>query len=366
MPHQISRSRILFQTILLASILLAGCASTPPPKTDFEPPVYPPPPAEPRFIYERSLHYNDDVEEFSRMQRFKLYATGASKKLHGMLKPFDVAVSQGRVYVSDTVQRAVLLFDIPGKRFIEIGTREPGELAKPLGLAISSLGELFVVDTGNKCVMVYDLDGRYLRRIGNREQLRKPSDVAISPDGKLIYVVDTGGIDSQSHHIHIYDAQQGHYIKKIGQRGLKDGEFNLPLQATVSNDGTLHVVDSGNFRIQSFTADGEFISKFGSAGRYPGQFARPKGIASDADGNLYVVDTAFGNIQIFTADGQLLMFLGQRGHAGYPGKFMLPAGIAIDELGKIYVVDQFFRKIDIFAPYQKHTPSLPAAEPAAK
>ena len=124
----------------------------------------------------------------------------------------------------------------------------------------------------------------------------------------------------------------------------------FPLQAAVAPDGTLYVVDSGNFRVESFDPDGNFLSSFGSVGRFPGQFARPKGIAVDPAGNVYVVDTAFGNLQIFDRNGQLLMFLGERGEAGYPGKFMLPAGVDVDADGRVYMVDQFFRKVDVFRP----------------
>ncbi len=351
MPHQVTRACLHGGRVLLAGlVLLSGCATAPDEQGTFIPPVYPPPPAEPRFVFERALSYNDDVEELSRAQRFKLFATGASRRLYGLVKPFDVAVSKQRVFVSDSVQRSVLLFDIPGRRFREIGTDKPGELTKPLGIDIAG-NELFVVDASTKRVMIYDLDGNYKRSAGSKAELRRPSDVVASADGKKLYVVDTGGIDSDAHHVHIYDAQNGTWLGKIGRRGIADGEFNLPLQAALAPDGTLHVMDSGNFRVQSFSEDGKYLSSFGSAGRYPGQFARPRGIATDRDGNIYIVDTAFGNVQIFNAGGQLLMFLGERGHAGYPGKYMLPAGIDIDEEGRIYIVDQFFRKVDVFRPY---------------
>lgn len=346
MPYQIT---LVLPVIF--SLLLSACASAPPPAAqDFVPPVYPPPPAEPRFVYERTLLYSDDVEEYSKAERFREFATGATHKLQGLVKPFDVAARQGRVYVSDTVQRNVVLFDIPGRRFVEIGTEKPGELVKPLGLALSSRNELFVVDSSARRVMVYDADGHFLRAVGDKTRLHRPSDVAVSPDGQRLYVVDTGGVDTDAHHIYVYDAVSGEYLQTIARRGSAPGELNLPLQAAVASDGTVFVVDAGNFRVESFSPDGRYLSSFGTVGRLPGQFARPKGIAIDRDDNLYVVDTAFGNFQIFNRDGQLLMHVGERGNAGYPGKYMLPSGIAVDELGKIYLVDQFFRKVDIFRP----------------
>ena len=49
-----------------------------------------------------------------------------------MVKPFDVAAHRD-VYVSDSVQRRVLVFDIAVRAF-EIGGEMPGQLVKPLGI----------------------------------------------------------------------------------------------------------------------------------------------------------------------------------------------------------------------------------------
>lgn len=346
--------------MLAASLLLTACVATPPARV-FAPPVYPPPPDQPRFVYERTLLYNDDVEEYSSTDRLKQFALGASRKLHGLIKPYDIAVKKGRVYVTDTVQRAVLMFDIPGRRFVEFGTEKPGELAKPMGIDISDSGEIYVADISARRIMVYSMDGAYLRSIGNEDRLTRPTDVTISPDGKQVYVVDTGGIDSPNHDVVVYDTQDGRYIRTIGRRGIGKGEFNLPLQAATAPDGRLYVVDSGNFRVQIFSPEGVYLSSFGRVGRAPGQFARAKGIAIDRDGRSYVVDTAFGNVQIFDPQARLLMFIGERGEAGYPGKFMLPAGIDVDPDGRIYMVDQFFRKVDVFRPATLSTESGEAA-----
>ena len=334
----------------LVALLLTACAGTPEQST-FKPPVYPPPPSEPRFIFERTIIYNDDIEDYTSGDRFKQFATGSSRKLMGMVKPFDVAVYQGRIYVTDTVQRAVLLYDIPGKHFSEFGTEKPGELIKPLGIDISSEGEVYVADVSAQRIMVYDLKGTYLRAIGSKDIFNRPTDVAINPEGTRLYVLDTGGVTSENHHIIVFDPRSGKQLQTIGKRGDGDGEFNLPLQISVGPDGELFVVDGGNFRVQALHPDGSFDFAFGSIGRLPGQFARPKGIATDKAGNIYVVDTAFGNFQIFNNKGQLLMYIGERDNAGLPGKYMLPAGIDVDENGRIYIVDQFFRKIDVFRPF---------------
>lgn len=348
MPHKIAHHWLPL-CLLLPSLLLGGCSSVPP-MPEIEPPVYPAPPDAPRFIFERSLRYSSNIEAMTTAKRLRQYATGEAEEVKGLTKPFGIAAHKGRVYVTDTVQRVVILFDIPGARYLTFGNTKPGLLYKPIGIDISSAGEVYVADISARHITVFDLEGTFLRYIGNKAQLIRPAGVAVSNDGKQVYVIDTGGVDSDKHQLHIFNSQSGELLKTIGQRGTKEGEFNLPLQVTSAKDGRVYVVDKGNFRIQAFNAQGEHQLSFGSVGRYPGNFFSPKGISTDPDGNIYVVDTAFGNVQLFNPEGELLMVMGQRGQSSAPGNYMLPAGIDVDEDGRVYIVDQFFRKIDIYRP----------------
>jgi sugar lactone lactonase YvrE len=329
--------------------LLAGCASDEVQEHKFEL-VYPPPPDEPRFVYERTIRSSFDVKEISASDRLRQFATGSIGTAEGLSKPYGIAVYKGRIFVTDTVKRAVLEFDVPGKKFNIIGTDGPGALRKPIGIDVAHDGEIYVADNSAKRVVVFDQEGNFLRAFGDRATLHRPSGVAVSPDGTRAYVIDTGGIETQEHHLYIYDAHSGELLKTVGTRGKQDGEFNLALQVSTAPDGTVYVTDSGNFRVQAFNPDGSFKMTFGTVGRKVGNFARPKGIANDPEGNIYVVDSAFGNFQIFNDKAQLLMYVGQRGEQPIPGRYMLPAGIDVDEDGRVYLVDQFFRKIDVFRP----------------
>jgi len=339
--------RIIFILSILA--LISGCSGNIQKK--FIPPVYPDAPEQPRFIYERTLISSVDVKSLTESDKFKIFATGMSKKVQGLSKPFDVAVWHGRVYVTDTVKRAILMFDIPNSQFSIFGNKGAGMMAKPLGISISDKGDIFVVDGTAKRVVVFNKKGDFKRTFGDKKLFTRPSGIAVSGDGRKVYVVDTGGVSSSSHNLHIFDGVTGKHLKTIGIRGNGDGQFNLPLLADSDKEGNIYVVDSGNFRIQKFDKAGKFVSKFGKVGKDYGSFGRPKGVAVDQDGNVYVVDASFGNFQIFNKEGQLLLFIGARSSQNKPGKFALPSGIDVDEDGRIYVVDQYFRKVDVFRPY---------------
>jgi DNA-binding beta-propeller fold protein YncE len=349
-----------------ALLFLAGCAAPPP--TDsrpFEIPVYPPPPETARVYWERTLRSSADIVPDDDEGSLRRMLTGEVRGGEGLSKPYGVAVRNGRVYVGDTVGRNVMLFDLNKKSFTRIGVDDPGSLRMPFGMDLDPKGNLYVLDGTLKRVHVYDADGKFLRTLGEDIKWSRPSGLAVDAVRKRLYVVETGGVSSEDHRVRALDLDTGKLLFDIGKRGDGPGEFNLPRDAVIGADGLLYVVDSGNFRIQVFDAEGKFVKTFGAIGRQTGQFSRPKEIAADAQGNIYVADSAFGNFQIFTKEGALLLDVGSRGNNDGPARFMLPSGIAVDSDGRIYMVDQFFRKVEVFRPAQLPATAAYGQQPVA-
>ncbi|MGK7346401.1 MAG: 6-bladed beta-propeller [Candidatus Nitrospinota bacterium M3_3B_026] len=331
-----------------ALLLLSGACATYEERDVAVIPSWPPPPDPPRFVYETTLRSDLSVKEETTESRFKEFASKHKKPPKvTLVKPFDVAARKGRIIVSDTVMRIVYLFDVPRRSVFVFGRMEEGELAKPAGVDIDDELNFYVADVTAKVVKVYDPVGHFSREIGEGEELVRPTDVAVSPNGERIYVVDMGGVESMSHRIVVFN-KKGEKISVIGERGLGDGQFNLPTHAAVGPGGKLYVLDSGNFRVQVFGPEGEFISAFGEVGSGYGNLARPRGLGVDQEGNVYITDAAFRNFQIFDEQGRLLMFIGGGpGREDGPGKYVLPAGITVDETNRVYIVDQFFKKVDV-------------------
>lgn len=207
-----------------------------------------------------------------------------------------------------------------------------------------------MVDATARRVVVFDALGLFLGQIDGSQRWVRPSAVAVSAAGDRIHVVDTGGVDSDQHRVWVHDAD-GRALGAIGQRGSLDGQFNLPTDAAMAPDGTLWVLDAGNFRVQAFDAAGRYLRQFGALGTSVGQFARPRGLAVDRDGLVYVSDAAFCNLQVFQPDGVPLLAIGSRAERGaetdQPGRYLLPAKLAADETGRLYVVDQFLHKVEV-------------------
>lgn len=323
---------------------LSGCAATE--VADFKIPVWPSPPETARYEFAGVLRTDSDVTGAGRGFMERLGGVEGAEENPLFSKPYDVAARGGVVVVSDTVWRVVHMLVLPTRSIFRIG-RSSGDakLTKPTGVALDGNGLIYVADTTDRKVKVYEANTHYLKTIGGPELLVRPTDVAVNEDGSRIYVVDTGGVESNSHRILMFD-EEGVLLKAIGTRGGGDGEFNLPTQAAVNSKGELYVLDAGNFRVQAFTAEGEFMRAWGKVGRNSGDFSRPRGLAIDAEDLIYVTDSAYGNFQVFRDDGQLMIAVGKSG-ADLPGEYSLPAGIAVDELGWVYMLDQRYNKMEV-------------------
>lgn len=332
--------------------LLFACAYTPDkgeanPQADAGPPLWPAPPELPRFAYEATLRSLADIILESEADRLRRLVTGAPLPDKPVFaKPSALVARHGRIYMADTAYRRIAVFDVSRRRVFAIGLREAGRLTKPVGLALDAAGNVYVMDATAKRVYVYDSLGLFRHGLGNPGDFERPVGVAVNPAGTRVYVVDRATNQSDRHRVVALDGE-GKKLFEIGRRGGAEGEFNVPVQAAVAMDGTLYVLDAGNFRVQAFDPDGRFLRAFGRVGAGFGNFARPRGIAVDKEGNIYVADASFGNFQVFNSEGLLLLAVGRLGRTDQPGRYGLLAGIAVDETGRVYLADQLFNKVEV-------------------
>lgn len=338
------------RALACASLLvLVACAPAPSRKDaqPASPPVWPKPPDEARFRYEYTIRHVGDIEPRSRETSIRESILGTSTAdIPAFEKPAAIASRNGRIYVTDSARRHVVAFDVPRRRVFRFGLRPPGTLIKPAGVAIDGEMNVYVADTGRRQVVVYDNLGLFRQTIGDGKLLERPTGVAVNAEGTRVYVIDRSENDSEAHRVVVFDGN-GNRLREIGSRGSGPGQFNIPVQGAVARDGTLFVLDAGNFRVQSFDPEGRFLGSFGRTGIGLGEFSRPRGVAIDGDGNVYVSDANFGNVQVFSPRGELLISIGQASTRDGPGLYGLVGGIAVDETGRLYVADQLFSKVEI-------------------
>lgn len=335
--------------LLMAAGVLAGCAG---PAVDLpgkkQQLVWPAAPDQPRFAFEAVLGTEANIVTPSKEQELQRMLTGAAKANRPIIdKPSGIAVREGRVYVAEPAVKAVTVMDAARGKLFRFGLRAPNQLERPQAIALDAEGLVYVLDSGLRRVMVFDALGLFQYHISLERGFTSPVAVAVSPHGKIIYVVDRGDLANQDHKVVAF-APDGQEKFRLGPRGQDDGKFNIPLAATVSPDGTLLVADSGNSRIQAFDQAGKFKFSFGGFGAELGRFSRPRAIATDSDGNIYVADAGFNNVQIFNPKGQLLMPLGRLSQQPGPGNYALIGALAIDETNRLFVTDNLAKKIDVF------------------
>lgn len=344
--------------LLAAPVLAGGKPAKGASRSDL---VWPLPPDKPRIRLVRILYGAADVEPVKK-GGFLDRLAGIEKKQFKptFLKPYGIATdSAGRVYVTDSGQGLVYVFDQEKKKVTYLGRNPQLRLFVPIGITVDAKDRVWVADAIGQHVVAFDAEGNILTVLGKSEEMLNPTAVAVDDARHRAYVVD-----SKRHAVLVYNPDTGDLIHTLGKRGSDQGEFNFPTNITLDREGRLYVTDTINCRVQIFDADYKFLDSFGAQGRRRGDFLKPKGIAVDPWGNIYVTDSDFDNLQIFDQQKRLLMFLGSAGQA--PGTFWLPAGVHIDRQNRIYVADQNNRRIQIFQLLDGSTEPAPLKKRAAE
>jgi DNA-binding beta-propeller fold protein YncE len=320
-------------------LAMAGCRSPVQPAAEEPSYVWPPPPAKPRIVYEKSIAKPSDFGiRRSWWKRIGGFIVGHAGHDLVFSKPTGLCLDEsGNLCVTDTGTRSLWFFDIGRKRYKRWDRIGKFSFSSPVAVAKQD-GIIYVADSGIGGVVVFTESGKL--RFTILDGLERPSGLRLVD--QTIWVVDAA-----RHRIEVFDLQ-GQHLYGFGQRGTGAGEFNYPTHLALTQDApmSLYVTDAMNFRIQKVDPEGNPLQIIGSIGDVTGSFSRPKGVATDSAGNLYVVDALFDNIQIFDGEGRFLMHWGESGSA--PGCFWLPTGIAIDARDRIWVADSYNRRIQVF------------------
>jgi predicted CXXCH cytochrome family protein len=269
--------------------------------------------------------------------------------LQGKLdQPSDVAISDdGRAYVLDGVNGRVEVFTADGEEdFIFspvdlFAEKNKGKLNLPMGIAIAD-GRVYIADSGNHRIVLFDLRGRFLKSLA----LSAPSPDQLPPEPVALTVND-GVItwsDRRNHRICRTNANNGEELRCWGKRGEGKNEFQFPYQLGMDRDDYIHVVDVLNGRVQMFNHQGRRFSPVGRFGLEPGEFYRPNGLAFSARGELLVSDAYRGMVSRYR-DGRFMGLLSDQ--QGKVIHFEAPVGLTVWR-DRLYVVDALKNRVEIF------------------
>ncbi len=220
------------------------------------------------------------------------------------------------------------------------GPKAGDNFDKPESIGLDKEGNIYVADTGNHRIVIFDSDGDYLRHFGKRETVPYPLGIAISKSGRM-YVTSL-----MMQRLTILD-KTGKVIKKIE---LKKKE-EIPLRVTL-HKGKLYMSTVG--KIMILDLDGNIKKRFSKEGRGLGMLEYPNGIAITKIDKLkeaiVISDSNNNRIQVFRMNGKPYAYLG-RPPKSLKDKglmFGLPTGLTIDQEGRIFIMDSLNHAIRIF------------------
>jgi sugar lactone lactonase YvrE len=177
----------------------------------------------------------------------------------GIVNPGALAIDRENrlLYVSDIELDQVLVYDADSlKPLRKIGTTghhheltTPGDFARPTGLAVDADGNLYVCDTLNNRVEIFDADGKFVSTFGKPGDgpgyFSRPKGIAIDGDNH-IWVAD--GVQDR---VQVYN-QEGQLLISFGGHGLLPGQFQGIVNIAADKNNRIFTSEIYPGRVQQF------------------------------------------------------------------------------------------------------------------
>jgi len=175
-------------------------------------------------------------------------------------RPGGLAINaeRGWLYVVDVKRNEVMIFDLRTLALVKVfggssksGEFEPGTLSGPTNIALDASGRVYVSDTFNCRIQVFDPSGRFLRSFGSQGvrpgSFLRPKGVAVDHQGH-VYVVDAGFNNFQ-----IF-TPEGKPLLFVGSGGDAPGQFLLPAGMAIDHQDRIYVTEQrpAGSRLQIF------------------------------------------------------------------------------------------------------------------
>jgi DNA-binding beta-propeller fold protein YncE len=319
-------------------------------------------------------------------------------------RPVGVAVSPDgqRIYVAESAgEYAIKIFDRDGVFIKSFGPPFTDKANRaPTYIAIDSIGRVYVTDTYNDTIAVFDPDGNFIDGIVQRDttisELVAADNGGSIPSGTQFYFNKismsveylTPGqerkripVDQDNwspvglrfdkhgnlmvtnfvvgfHEVLIYPAEAlsaswlnfDPQVKNFGVYGSEAGQLSFPNSVVVDSKGNYYVSDGNNARISTWTPDLQYSDFFGFASDAESTLNLPRGMWMDGKDHLHVTDAVGQFIRVYDVSGTEATFLFNIGAFGdQEGEFNFPTDICIDGTGRLYIADRENNRIQVWS-----------------
>ncbi|XP_035698276.1 E3 ubiquitin-protein ligase TRIM71-like [Branchiostoma floridae] len=244
--------------------------------------------------------------------------------------PINVAVRGDRLYVADTFNKRVQVFDLSGNFCFSLATD-----GQPWSVAIQTDGTI-VVKSGKE-VKKFSPSGKLLHTFPLGEYCTNPYSLAVQRDGRVV-VADYG-----KHSIFLFEAD-GTLVKQVGGQGKGEGQFDNPCFVCVDKEDNIIVADKYNHRVQVFDQNLNFKRKFGQRGRQQQDMEWPHGVSADSRGNIVLANRGDNSDELGAKHGRKLQVFNPNGIwvstiSSDGDKLNAPHGVAVTEDRHVFVAD---------------------------
>lgn len=279
-------------------------------------------------VFSRNTGSGESRPEFVR-------SLDGGKKHHLKEPSYAVAGKRDRIFVADSGNHRVAVFNKSGKFLSEIGgPKSEHPLYYPYGIGLLGSDRLVVADVQAGTIVEYNTNGKFVSTWFKGDHNFEPSGIFVTSDQK-VYVSDMAGKQ-----IMIF-SEQG---KLIGSIKSKDLGLGIPQGLWVNDDESVWVADAGNYNVKLLGTSGKLLTLFDGGPESPITMA--KGLALDKEGRIYVADTLSNVVRVFDKKGNSLSSLGAQDDEEHG--MLFPVGLSVDADDYIYVADQGNNMIQVW------------------
>jgi DNA-binding beta-propeller fold protein YncE len=221
---------------------------------------------EARFGWINGLAIDDDDRLFvsdGKMHRVMIFNSKheiESQITEGLVDPVGLALDTTNrfLYVVDTQQDQVIVYDADTLKLLRrIGTggknhflTTPGDFGAPQGVAVDSEGNVYVTDTLNNRVEIFDADGNFVSLFGKNGDgpgyFARPKGIAIDADGH-IWVAD-----QVTDRLQVFN-KEGQLLTYVGLgHGSLPGQFNSLVGVAIDKQNRVFTTEQYPGRLQVF------------------------------------------------------------------------------------------------------------------
>ena len=177
---------------------------------------------------------------------------GYQKYNDDFVSPAGLTIKNNLLYVVDIMKSKVYVFGLNGEKKMIFGSfgEGKGQFRYPNGVAADDKGNVYVADTGNNRIQIFNQKGKYLRTV-NSAEIDDGTKPFASPRG--IFITDNNVmfvVNNVTNQVWACDLK-GKLLYRFGEKGDQNSQFNYPVGICIDKN-RLYVADSNNHGIKVF------------------------------------------------------------------------------------------------------------------